>query len=86
MSWFKRGSSPTPGTRLTRDEAIRIAREAAREDPLAPTLGYAEPSVTGGAVRWTVASVTLDDTLTIVVDDATGMVIQQSRRSGLPRR
>ena len=86
MTWFGHRALPTPATRLSRDEAIRIAREAAGDDPLAATLGYAEPSIAGATIIWTVASVAFDEILTIIVDDATGSVLRRSRDTGLPRR
>lgn len=83
MSWWRR-SDKSPPTRLSAEQAIAIAREAAAAtDPtLARYLTAVEPRTQGDRLVWIVASVAIGAALEVVVDDVSGNVLHQRSHEG----
>lgn len=71
--WFRSKPAPVLATRMTASEVLEVARAAAADEPFfAAALGNPVARRSGEGVVWTVASMTLDSSLEIEVDDATG--------------
>lgn len=66
-------------TRLSRDQALAIARRAAASDPLASRLGAAILEERSGRRLWSVRSATVGLVLVVTIDDATGAVVEMER-------
>ena len=82
FAWFGRKKPSTPVTRLSRDEALAIARRAAENAPLAAELALTSVQQVSGRTVWIVSSATRGLMLEITIDDADGTVLEQ-RHVGL---
>ncbi|HEU5134303.1 MAG TPA: hypothetical protein VFU13_04085 [Steroidobacteraceae bacterium] len=71
-----KGPQP-PHTRLSRDEAIAIARRAAADDPQSAQLTIAEVRLQSGNAIWSVSAAEVGRHLVISIDDATGAVLEK---------
>lgn len=66
---------PNIQTRLSADEALAIARSAASNDAMSQHLGPTTVEQRSGSVVWIVSSATVGRTLEVLIDDATGKVL-----------
>ncbi|HET9957434.1 MAG TPA: hypothetical protein VFQ61_23205 [Polyangiaceae bacterium] len=76
LRWL-RPSKPNPVTRLSEAQAIELARRSAAPDSLAEQLTWARLDTSGVGPRWIVGSSTIGLVLEVVVDDATGEVLEK---------
>jgi hypothetical protein len=76
--WFGR-SSATVRTRLSREEALAIARHAAAHDSLAPQLALTTIELRAGLPVWIVSSASVGQVLEVSIDDSTGHAFQVQR-------
>ena len=81
ISRWLRGE-PNIQTRLSADEAIAIARSATSDDLMSRHLALTTVEERDGAVVWIVTSSTVGQMLQVIIDDATGKVLD-ARHIGL---
>jgi uncharacterized membrane protein YkoI len=82
FAFFRRflGESEKPvHSRLSREEAVAIARRAAANDPMSQDLSMAMVREQSGKVVWIVCSAAIGRTLEVTVDDASGDVLDVRR-------
>jgi hypothetical protein len=79
--WLKSGKIHRQ-TRLSNDEALIIARNAAPYDPLSADLGVTTVENRSGHLTWLVSSATVGLALEVTIDDASGNVLEV-RRTGI---
>jgi hypothetical protein len=72
-----RPATPRVTTRLSEAQAIELARRSTVGDPLAEQLTWAKLDTSTGAPRWLVCSSTLGLVLEVVIDDASGAVLEK---------
>ena len=66
-------------TRLSKDEALAIARRATADDPLCQELNLAAIEQKSGVAVWIVSSATVGLVLEVSIDDATAEVLEVRR-------
>jgi hypothetical protein len=77
--WLRRGggsSGKAPPTRLSREEAVLIARRAAAAESLSESLSMVDLQDRSGGAVWVVRSATVGLVLEVSVDDASGGVLE----------
>lgn len=84
VDWLKTLFLPrridTPSTsRLSSEQAVAMAQEAAATDPLASTLTMATVVNREGAAIWVVGAPAMGRTLVVEIDDETGRVLRIER-------
>lgn len=63
-------------TRLSADQALAIARSATSSDAMSRHLGPTTVEKRSGSVVWVVSSATVGRMLEVLIDDATGEVVE----------
>lgn len=69
-------------TRLSYDEAVAIAREAARGHQMAEELQMTVVNERAGRPIWTVTAAVIGSNLVVEIDDETGQVLEVRRVPG----
>jgi hypothetical protein len=80
-SWLGR-SDAEPPSRLSKEDALRIAREGASATHDVRLLTLVRRDVRAGRVVWVVSEAVIGSALVVEVDDATGDVIAVRRTGG----
>ena len=73
--WFHKREEDLP-TRLSKKEALSIAREAAANKWMGKYLGMVSVEMQAGTPVWCISSTTRGQILLVFVDDTTGKVIE----------
>lgn len=75
-------TEPPVQSRLSRTQAIAIARAASEHDPQQQDLSLATVEPRDGRLVWTVSAGVIGSVLQVEIDDATGEVIDVRRLAG----
>lgn len=74
MRWSRPAQDRSPAPRMTEAEVLATARQAAEGEPFfAAALANPISGTEEGRIVWTVASMTMDSSLEVHIDDATGV-------------
>jgi uncharacterized membrane protein YkoI len=81
FGFFKR-RKVDPATRLSRDAAVSIAQRAVSGDPLAAELSMTSVEQRDGRAVWLVSTATVGRRIIVVIDDASGDVLDKQHLGG----
>ena len=82
FAWVKRsvlGSTNRLTLRLTREQALALAREASKDDDMSSTLAMTMVREDGGKAIWIVSTPGVGRILEVEIEDATGQVLRVER-------